>query len=54
MRLRELVAREAPAFQRVTIRLRIAPGRPGEALVEVAENEVHGGMFGGDAVPADD
>ncbi|MGK5550734.1 universal stress protein [Actinomadura kijaniata] len=62
LRLRDLVARETPASQHVTIRLRIVAGRPGEALVEAAENaellvvgarahSEHGGMFGGDTVP---
>jgi nucleotide-binding universal stress UspA family protein len=62
LRLRDLVAHTIPRTQHLTTRLKIAHGRPGEALAKAAEhaellvigarvNSEHGNPFGGDTVP---
>ncbi|MFI6518054.1 universal stress protein [Spirillospora sp. NPDC050679] len=63
LRLRALASREIPRSQHVTTRLRVVHGVPADALVAAAdraellvlgarEHSEHGGLFGGDTVPA--
>lgn len=63
LRLRALVARTTPRSQRITTRLHIAYGTPGDLLARASEHaelvvigararSEHGNPFGGDTVPA--